>query len=132
MRQRAASLSANASTICCAVQAAVGCSVTLKCSTWRRPCSSTINMFQHDKYEQHLHRERWHGKEVGRDDLPDMGVQESLPGLGRRPAELSQNAGDGTLGDVDAEHFQLAMNPGRAPQRISARHSFDYSAGLCG
>src|SRR3954449_4490920 len=46
-------------------------------------------MFQHDKYEQHLHRERRHGKKVGRYDLTDMVVQESLPCLGRRPAELS-------------------------------------------
>src|SRR4029453_17485831 len=55
-------------------------------------------MFQHDKYEQHLHRERRHSKEVDRYHLTDMIVQESLPGLVRRPAELSQNAGDGTLG----------------------------------
>src|SRR3954454_23990524 len=34
---------ANASTIWCAVQAPVGCSVTLKCSTLRRSCSKTIN-----------------------------------------------------------------------------------------
>ena len=82
-------------------------------------------MFQHEKYEQYLHCERRHRKKVGRYDLTDMVMQKSLPCLVRRPAELSQNAGDGTLGDVDAEHFQLAMNPGRAPQRISPRHSFD-------
>ena len=64
-------------------------------------------MFQHDKYEQHLHRERRHGKEVGRYHLPDMVVQESLPGLVRRPAELSQKAGHGALGDSDAEHLDF-------------------------
>src|SRR3954453_10805584 len=88
-------------------------------------------MFQHDKYEQHLHRERRHGKKVGRYYLTDMVVQESLPGLVRRPAELSQNPGHGTHGDGDAEHFQLAMNPGRAPQRIGRGHLFDESAEFC-
>ena len=37
------SRSAKASIICCAVQAAVGCSVTAKCSTWRRRYSNTKN-----------------------------------------------------------------------------------------
>ena len=83
------------------------------------------SMFQHDEYEQHLHRERRHGKKVGRYDLPDMVVQESLPCLVRRPAELSQNAGDGTLGDGEAKHFQIAMNPGNPPQGIGRCHSFD-------
>src|SRR4030095_12114998 len=46
-------------------------------------------MFQHDKYEQYLHRERRHSKEVDRYHLTDMIVQESLPGLVRRSAELS-------------------------------------------
>src|SRR5258706_4240638 len=35
--------SGKASMICCAVQAAVGCSVTLKCSTRRRSWASTTN-----------------------------------------------------------------------------------------
>src|SRR4029434_1102625 len=67
-------------------------------------------MFQYDKHEQYLHRERRHSKEVDRYHLTDMIVQESLPGLVRRSAELSQNAGDGALGGGDAEHLQLAMN----------------------
>ena len=64
------------------------------------------SMFQHDEYEQHLHRERRHRKEVGRYDLTEMAVKESLAGLGRRPAALSQKAGHGALRDGDAEHFQ--------------------------
>ena len=37
------SCSEKASRICWDVQAAVGCSVTLKCNTLRRRCSNTMN-----------------------------------------------------------------------------------------
>ena len=36
------------------------------------------------------------------------------------------------FGDGDAEHFQLAMNPGRAPQGISRGHSLYQLAEFCG
>jgi len=82
-------------------------------------------VFQDDEYEQHFHRDGRHGKEIGRDDLADMVVQEGLPCLVRRAAEPAQEARYGTLRDRDAEHFEFAMNPGCAPQRIGRGHLFD-------
>src|SRR5215467_844478 len=38
-------------------------------------------MFQHQEYEQHLHRNRRHGEEVDGDHLIQVIVQEGLPGL---------------------------------------------------
>jgi hypothetical protein len=44
-------------------------------------------VFEDDEYEQHLHGDGRHGKEIGRDDLADMVVQEGLPRLVRWAAE---------------------------------------------
>ena len=38
-------------------------------------------MFQHQEYEQYLHRDRRHGEEVDGDHLTQVIVQEGLPGL---------------------------------------------------
>ncbi len=65
-------------------------------------------MFQYDKYEKYLHREHRHSKEVNRYRVPDMVAQESLPGLVRRPAELSQKAGYVALRDLGARHDGFA------------------------
>ena len=62
---------------------------------------------------------------TGGDDLAEMVVQEGLPCLVRRAAELAQEARYRTLRDIDAEHFEFAMNPGCPPQRIGRSHSFD-------
>jgi hypothetical protein len=44
-------------------------------------------MFQHEKYEQYLHRDGRHSKEIPRDHVADAVVQEGPPGLVRRAAE---------------------------------------------
>src|SRR5258708_2334090 len=75
-------------------------------------------VFQEDKYEQHPHGHCGHGKEIDGDQLADMVVQEGPPRLVRWPPEPAQDARHGALGEGDAEHLQLAMNPGCAPQRI--------------
>ena len=49
-------------------------------------------MFQDNEYEQHLHRDGRHGKEIGRHHVTDMVVQECPPGLVRRAAESAQEA----------------------------------------
>src|SRR3982750_283628 len=49
-------------------------------------------MFQDTEYEQHLHRDGRHGKEIGRHHVTDMVVQECPPGLVRRAAESAQEA----------------------------------------
>jgi hypothetical protein len=64
-------------------------------------------------------------KEVDRDHLADMVVQEGLPGLPGPRAEPSDDTGHGTFREVYAEHLQFAMHPRRAPQRISGDHSLD-------
>jgi len=82
-------------------------------------------MFQDDEYEQYLHRDSRRRKEISGYHLADVVVQEGPPGLVRRAAEPAQETGDSALGDHDAEHFEFAVNPGRAPQRIGGNHPLD-------
>ena len=89
-------------------------------------------VFQEDKYEQHLHGNCRHGKEIDGDHLPDMVVQEGPPRLVRWPPEPAQDARHGAFGDGDAEHLEFTMNPGCAPQRIGGGHLLDQSAEFCG
>jgi hypothetical protein len=100
-------------------------------------------VFQEDKYEQLAPRVLpaavgtfmlivGHGKEIDGDHLGDMVVQEGPSPLARWPPEPAQDARHGALGDGDAEHLQLAMNPGCAPQRIGGGYLLDQSAEFCG
>jgi len=82
-------------------------------------------MFQDNEYEQYLHRDSRHRKEISGYHLADVVVQEGPPGLVRRAAEPAQETGDSALGDHDAKHFEFAVNPGRAPQRIGGNHPLD-------
>ena len=67
-------------------------------------------------------------KEVDRYHLADMVFQKGFPRLVGRTPEPAQDARDSALGDVDAQHFQLAMDPGCAPQRIGGGHLLNQSA----
>src|SRR5262249_25619616 len=109
MRYLGASRSAKASTICWEVQSAVGCSVTLKCSTCRRRCSSTRNT------KQYPHGDRGHCKEIDRHHLADVVAKKSLPGLAGWPRQPSEDAGDGPLRDLDAQHLEFSVKPWRTP-----------------
>ena len=60
-----------------------------------------------------------------------MIVQEGFPSLVGRTAEPAQDARDSAFGDGDAQHFQFAMNPGCAPQRIGGGHLLDQLAEFC-
>ena len=82
-------------------------------------------VFQYDEHEQHPHGDRRHRKEVDRHQLADVVVKKRLPRLSRWSAECSENSGDGTLGDFDAEHLQFSVNSRRTPQRIGSHHPFD-------
>jgi hypothetical protein len=82
-------------------------------------------VFQYDEHEQHLHRDRGHREEINRHELAEVVARKRLPRLGRRPVECSENSGDGALGDFDAEHLELAMNPWRTPERVGRRRLFD-------
>ena len=108
--------SGKVSTICWAVHAAVGCSVTLKCRTRRRWWART------DQNEEHTQLNGGHGEEVDRDQVLDMVGQERAPGLRRRWAPLGDHPGDGALGHVNPELEELPMDSGGAPQRIGGGH----------
>jgi hypothetical protein len=82
-------------------------------------------MFQHNEHEQHPHGDRRHRKEVDRHQLADVVVEKRLPRLSWWPTECSENSGDGTLGDFDAEHLQFTVNSRRTPQRIGSHDPFD-------
>ena len=79
-------------------------------------------VFQDDQSEQYPHGNCRHGKKINRYHLADMVAQEGAPGLVRRPSEPAQDARYSALGDGDAEHFEFAVNPGCAPQRIGRGH----------
>ena len=71
-------------------------------------------------------------KEVHRYHLADIIVQEGFPRLFGRMPEPAKDARDSAFGDGDAEHFQFAMNPGCAPQRVGSGHLLDQSAQFYG
>jgi hypothetical protein len=87
--------SGKVSTICWAVQCAVGCSVTLKWTTRRRWC-------EHDEDEEHPQARGGDREEIDGDQVPDMVGEERPPGLGRRCALLREQPGDRTLGHLDS------------------------------
>jgi hypothetical protein len=82
-------------------------------------------MFQYDEHEQHFERDRGHSEEVNRNHLTEVIAQERLPGRAGRPRQSPEDSGDSAFGNLDAEHFQRAMNPGCAPQGVGGNHPFD-------
>src|SRR5215831_5193199 len=103
MRYLGASRSAKVSTICWEVQSAVGCSVTLLPTA----------VFQHQEHEQYPHGDRGHCKEIDRHHLADVVAKKSLPGLAGWPRPLSEDAGDGPLRDLEAQHLEFSVKPWR-------------------
>ena len=59
-------------------------------------------------------------------------MKKGLPRLAWWAGKAPQNAGDGALGNGDAEHLQLAMDPRCTPEGVGDRHLFDQSANLHG
>ena len=120
------SCSAKASTICWVVHAAVGWSVTLKCSTSRRRCSNTMNTNSIFKVIVGT------VKKFNRNHLTEVIAQERLPSLAGRPRQSSEDSGDSTFGNLDAEHCQLAVSPECAPERVGGNHPLDRVSNLDG
>ncbi len=56
--------------------------------------------------------------------------EERSPRLGRRCAPRREQPGDRTLGHLDSELLQFAMDARRAPERIGLSHSSDESPDL--
>src|SRR6516164_3585834 len=88
------------------------------------------SMFQHEEDEQHFDRDGGHSEEIGRYHLTEMVMKKGLPRLAWWAAKAPQNAGDGALGDGDAEHLQFAMDPRCTQEGVGDRHLFDQSANL--
>jgi len=79
-------------------------------------------MSYHNEDEKDAEASGGHGEEVDRDQVANVVSEERPPclrGLGRT---LGHEAGDRTLGDVDAELQQLAVDAGRTPQGIGRGH----------
>jgi hypothetical protein len=68
---------------------------------------------EHDEDEEDAEVRGGHGEEVDRDQVADVVGEERPPGLRGPWAALRQEAGDGALGDVDAELEELAVDAGR-------------------
>ena len=70
---------------------------------------------KHDENEQDTEANGGHGEEVDRDEVADAIGEERPPGLRGLRATLWHEAGDGPLGDVDAELEKLAVDARRTP-----------------
>ncbi len=66
---------------------------------------------------------RGHGEEIDRSDVPDVFLEKRPPGLRRRLAATNHVLGHRRLGDVDAQHLQLAVNSRCTPAKVIARHA---------
>ena len=84
-------------------------------------------MLDHKEHEQHPQIDRWHGEEVNGDNLPDVILEEGLPGLQRRPLDGPQDARNGPF---DSEFPRLAVNAWRTPQWICLRQGPNQRADL--
>src|SRR6266850_3920016 len=67
-------------------------------------------MGEDDQNEEDAPASGRNGEEVDRDEVADMVGEEGSPGLRRGRAALREQAGDGALGDVDAELQEFAVN----------------------
>jgi hypothetical protein len=73
-----------------------------------------------DENEEDAEAGGGHRKEVNRDDVSDVVRAERPPGLRGLGTTLGQEAGDGALGNVDAELGELAVDARRTAQGFAA------------
>jgi hypothetical protein len=71
-----------------------------------------------------------HDKEIDRDQIADVVGKERPPGLRGLGTTLRHEAGDGALGDVDADLEKLAVDARRTPQGVSGGHLSDEGSDL--
>ena len=90
----------------------------------------TLFMSEHEEYIQDSKCRRRHREEVDRYQVFTMIVQKGPPRLRWWFRMMDHVLCDSCLGDVDAEHLQLAVNPRRAPANVVARHRPDKFAYL--
>ena len=85
---------------------------------------------EHDEDEEDAEAGGGHGEEVDRDQVADMVGEERPPGLRGLGTTLRHEAGDGALGDVDAELEELSVDARCAPQGIRRGHLPDQGGDL--
>src|SRR5262245_55670592 len=89
---------------------------------YREPQQLASTMAQHQKRKQSIKaRGRDHAQVNGGDRLR-LVAQKSLPPLRPRPATLRHVFRDGGLGDLEPQHQQFAVDPGRSPDRVFPAH----------
>src|SRR5215472_3748231 len=79
-------------------------------------------MSQDQKHVEYLETDGGDREEINGDDLREVVLEESVPGLRRRFKAADHVLGDTALADVDAELEQFAMNARGAPQVGFSRH----------
>jgi len=87
-------------------------------------------MGQYQKHVKDVETEGGDSEEVDGDQLREVVLQESVPGLRRRPAAAYHVFADTALADVDAEFEQLAVDAGRTPTGILPAHRADQISDL--
>src|SRR6266481_821354 len=92
--------------------------------------NATPVMGQYQEHVKNLETDGGHSKEVDRDQLLDVILQERAPGLSRRLAIAHHVFADAGLADVDAELEQLPVHAGCTPTRILTAHPADQIANL--
>jgi hypothetical protein len=82
-------------------------------------------MEQDYEHVEHTEGRGRHDKEVDRDEVGDVVLEERSPSLRRRPRPTGHEPGDGALRDIEPELAQFAVDARRAPERIGERHHAD-------
>src|ERR1700683_3048903 len=77
---------------------------------------------QNDHDVEQLKRSGRYNEHIDRSDAFGLIAQEAPPSRGRRTSSSYHVLGDCGLADLDAELEQLAMDPGRTPERGGAAH----------
>ena len=83
---------------------------------------------QNDHYIKQPKRRRCHDEHIDRSDAGGLIAQKAAPGRRRRTSSSHHVLGDCRLAGLDAELEQLAVDPGRAPERVGAAHLADQLA----
>jgi hypothetical protein len=82
---------------------------------------------EHDEDEEDAEPSGGHGEEVEGDQISDMVGEECPPRLRRLGTPLRHQPGDGSLGHVDTELQELAMDSWGAPEGVRGGHAGDQS-----
>src|SRR5438094_753158 len=85
---------------------------------------------EHDENEEDAQARGGNREEVEGDQVADMVGEERPPRLRRLGTPLRHQPGDGSLGDVDTELPELAMDSWGAPEGVRGGHAGDQSLDL--